>query len=143
MKNKILKNEIIGLGPNSNKVKEYKNSLFELTKVQWEAAIGLMLGDASLQSQNGGKTYRIKFEWGDRNKAYALHVHQLFDEWVLSEPHKKSRVSPKGKLVINWGFQTISHDAFKPLADLFLKEKQKGISENLINNHLTPRGLAY
>lgn len=35
MKNKILKNEIIGLGPNSNKVKEYKNSLFELTKVQW------------------------------------------------------------------------------------------------------------
>lgn len=102
-----------------------------------------MLGDASLQSQNGGKTYRIKFEWGDRNKAYALHVHQLFDEWVLSEPHKKSRVSPKGNLVINWGFQTISHDAFKPLADLFLKEKQKGISENLINNHLTPRGLAY
>jgi LAGLIDADG DNA endonuclease family len=101
MNNKILKTEIIGLGPNSQKVKEYKNSLFELTKIQWETAIGLMLGDASLQSQNGGKTYRIKFEWGNRNKPYALHVHKIFDEWVLSEPHKKSRLSPNGNPIIN------------------------------------------
>jgi hypothetical protein len=71
MKNKILKPEIIGLAPNSNKVKEYKNSLVELTKVQWEAAIGLMLGNANLQYQN---------------KAYAFQVHQLFDDWVLSVP---------------------------------------------------------
>lgn len=143
MKNKILKHEIIGLGPNSHKVKEYKNSLFELTKVQWDAAIGLMLGDASLQSQNGGKTYRIKFEWGDRNRIYALHVHKLFDEWVLSEPHEKNRISPKGNSIVNWGFQTFSHDTFNPLADLFLKQKQKGICENLVIDHLTPRGLAY
>lgn len=101
MKNKILKTDIIGLGPNAHKIKEYKNSLFELTKEQWEAAIGLMLGDASLQSQNKGKTYRLKFEWGDKNKKYALHVHKLFDEWVLSEPHKKNRISPKGNTVIN------------------------------------------
>jgi hypothetical protein len=143
MKNKILKSEIIGLGPNSNKLTEYKNSLFKLTTVQLEAVIGLMLGDASLQSQNGGKTYRIKFEWGDRNKAYAFHVHQLFDEWVLSEPHQKSRLSPKGKLVINWGFQTFSHEAFNPIANLFLVNQRKSINENLINDHLTPRGLAY
>ena len=61
---KILKTDIIGLGPNSNKVKEYKNSLIKLSNIQKEAAIGLLLGDASLQSQNEGKTYRIKFEWG-------------------------------------------------------------------------------
>ena len=60
MKN-ILKNEVIGLGPNSAKLKEYKDSLIELTIEQKEAIIGLMLGDASLQSQNKGKTYRIKF----------------------------------------------------------------------------------
>jgi hypothetical protein len=59
---KILKTDIIGLGPNSNKVKEYKNSLIKLSNNQKEAAIGLLLGDASLQSQNEGKTYRIKFE---------------------------------------------------------------------------------
>lgn len=141
--NNILKNEIIGLGPNSSLVKEYKKKLIELTKVQKEAAIGLMLGDASLQSQNKGKTYRMKFEWGDRNKAYAMHVYTLFDEWVLSQPHKKSRFSPKGNLVINWGFQTISHEAFNFLANLFLKQTKKGIAENLIMDHLSPRGLAY
>ena len=144
MKN-ILKNEVIGLGPNSTKLKEYKDSLIDLSIEQKEAIIGLMLGDASLQSQNKGKTYRIKFEWGDKNKAYVLHVFNLFDEWVLSQPHKKERLSPKGNLVINWGFQTFSHKAFNYLAELFLLDKggKKGISENLVLDHLTPRGLAY
>ena len=144
MKN-ILKNEVIGLGPNSAKLKEYKDSLIELTIEQKEAIIGLMLGDASLQSQNKGKTYRVKFEWGDKNKAYVLHIFNLFDKWVLSQPHKKERLSPKGNLVINWGFQTFSHKAFNYLAELFLLDKggKKGISENLVLDHLTPRGLAY
>ena len=144
MKN-ILKNEVIGLGPNSTKLKEYKDSLIELSIEQKEAIIGLMLGDASLQSQNKGKTYRIKFEWGDKNKAYVLHVFNLFDEWLLSQPHKKERLSPKGNLIINWGFQTFSHKAFNYLAELFLLDKggKKGISENLVQDHLTPKGLAY
>ena len=144
MKN-IFKNEVIGLGPNSAKLKEYKDSLIELTIEQKEAIIGLMLGDASLQSQNKGQTYRIKFEWGDQNKAYVLHVFNLFEEWVLSQPHKKERLSPKGNLIINWGFQTFSHNAFNYLGDLFLLNKggKKGISENLVQDNLTPRGLAY
>ena len=144
MKN-ILKNEVIGLEPNSTKLKEYKDSLIELSIEQKEAIIGLMLGDASLQSQNKGKTYRIKFEWGDKNKAYVLHVFNLFDEWLLSQPHKKERLSPKGNLIINWGFQTFSHKAFNYLAELFLLDKggKKGISENLVQDHLTPKGLAY
>lgn len=121
----ILKQEIIGLGPNSTKIKEYKNNLLELTLIQKEAVIGLMLGDASLQSQNKGKTYRLKFEWVNKNKIYALHVFELFDEWVLSQPHKKERLSPQGNLVINWGFQTFSHIAFNYLADLFNKRSQK------------------
>jgi hypothetical protein len=62
MPNKTRKDELIGLSPNSNKFKEYKDSLSELTKFQLEASIGLMLGDASLQTQNNGKTYRMKFE---------------------------------------------------------------------------------
>ena len=139
-----IKNEIKGLGPNSNKLKQYKESLVKLSQIQWEAAIGLMLGDASLQSQNKGKTYRMKFEWGDRSKAYVNHVYDLFDEWVLSEPHKKTRISPKGNTVVNWGFQTISHKAFNDLANLFISsDHKKSISPNLIKNYLTARGLAY
>ena len=137
------KKDLIGLSPNSKLIRKYKNSLTSLRVEQWEASIGLLLGDASLQSQNNGKTYRMKFEWGDKTKPYLDHVYNLFDEWVLSSPHKKSRLSPKGNLVVNWGFQTISHEAFNPLANLFLITNKKGIPDSLIMNHLTSRGLAY
>jgi len=58
----IDKNSMIGLGPNSKKLREYKESLFTLNVKQQEAAIGLILGDASLNTDNKGKTYRMKFE---------------------------------------------------------------------------------
>jgi len=102
-----------------------------------------MLGDASLQMQNKGRTYRMKFEWGDKNKIYADHVYSVFNEWILSLPDKKIRVNLKGNIVYTWGFQTISHEAFNPLSDLFLVNKNKGIVNNLINSHLTARGLSY
>lgn len=103
----ILKQEIIGLGPNSTKIKEYKNNLLELTLIQKEAVIGLMLGDASLQSQNKGKTYRLKFEWVNKNKIYALHVFELFDEWVLSQPHKKRKIKSSRKSCDKLGFSNL------------------------------------
>ena len=61
----------------------------------------------------------------------------------MSPPHKKSRLSPKGNTVINWGFQTLSHEAFNHLADIFLLKNQKLVSDFLITNHLTGRGLVY
>lgn len=140
MKNK---KDLIGLSPNSTLIKEYKKSLIELNQMQREASIGLMLGDASLQTQNRGKTHRLKFEWSDKSKPYIDHVIILFNEWILSEPHKKIRISPKGNEVINWGFQTLSHEAFNFLADLFKKNQKKGICENLVKDHLTAVGLAY
>jgi len=129
--------------PNSKWLKDYKSKLISLSKIQEEAAIGLMLGDASLQTQNKGKTFRIKFEWGDKNKEYADHVCELFKEWILSPPHKKVRTNVNGRVVVTWGFQTISHSAFNRLNELFLINKTKSISNNLIKNHLTPRGLSY
>ena len=137
------KQNLIGLSPKSKLIKEYKNSLTSLSVEQWEASIGLLLGDASLQSQNKGKTFRIKFEWGNKNKSYVNHVYNLFNEWVLSQPHKKSRLSPQKNLVINWGFQTLSHKAFNPLAKLFLINDKKGISDLLFFNNFTARSLAY
>jgi hypothetical protein len=144
-KNKTIINKelLIGINPNSRLIKEYKLSLIELSKIQFEASIGLMLGDASIQTQNKGKNYRLKFEWSNKTKPYLDHVFNLFYEWVLSYPHKKSRFSPKGNLVVNWGFQTISHEAFNSLAELFLINNKKGITKSLIQNHLTQRGLAY
>ena len=140
---KILKSQIIGLAPNSKLLKAYKESLKNLSINQFEAAIGLMLGDASLRTQNKEKTYRMKFEWGNNNKPYLDHVYNLFDEWVLAEPHIKTRINANGNSVINWGFQTISHEAFNILSELFLINNKKSISKELIKNHLNNRGLAF
>lgn len=40
-----LKASLVGLSPNRLKLKNYKNQLVNLTPIQWEASIGLMLGD--------------------------------------------------------------------------------------------------
>lgn len=141
--NNIISKPPMKVGPNSKLLKEYKMTLKNLTTIQWETSIGLMLGDVSLQTQNKGRTYRMKFEWGDKNKDYLEHVHSLFNEWILSPPHKKSRININNNTVINWGFQTISHSAFIPLANLFLLNKRKGVQKNLITDFLTERGLAY
>lgn len=91
-------------GPNSKQVRVYK-SLFlkDLSTIQFETAIGLMLGDASLQTQSKGImkdiTYRMKFEWSDKNKSYVDHVHELFDDWIFAKPHKKIRTNSKGNVV--------------------------------------------
>lgn len=45
--------------------------------------------------------------------------------------------------MVNLGFQTISHEAFNPLAKLFIINNVKGISKSLITDHLTARGLAF
>jgi len=58
----IDKNSLIGLSPNSNKIREYKKTLLALSPKQKEAAIGLVLGDANLNTDNKSKTYRMKFE---------------------------------------------------------------------------------
>lgn len=143
MKIKKISKSFVGKGPNSKSLKIYKMSLTNLSEIQWETAIGLMLGDASLQTQNKEKTYRMKFEWGDRNKLYAEHIHNLFNEWILSPPYKKSRLNINNNIVTTWSFQTFSHEAFNSLKDLFSINKRKGVINNLIKNHLTGRGLAY
>jgi len=119
--------------------------LTALTQIQFDAAIGLMLGDASLQSQNKGLTYRLQFEWSNDSLLYIIYVYHLYYEWIISEPHEKKRLSPSGSgnIIFNWGFKTFSHLAFNVLAELFIINGKKGISPSLIKNHLTEIGLAY
>ena len=74
MQNKFDKNKLLNVSPNSKIMRDYKKSLLNLNKNQWEAGIGLILGDARMQTQNEGKTYRIKFEWGNKSLPYLNHV---------------------------------------------------------------------
>lgn len=74
--------------------------------------VGIVKFTNGVHSKNG-KTCRLKFEWESKSKPYLMSVYDLFNEWVISLPHKKERLDSKGKIVTNWGLpQTISHKAF-------------------------------
>lgn len=122
-------------------VQEYKNTL-TLKHHLFELSIGVLLGDASIQTQDGGKTYRLKFSQSQNKHAeYLHHLHNQFHEWVLSDPF----FDEKRKML---NFQTISHKDFKKLAEIFVLNDQeklckKHIKPLFVENYLTPRAFAY
>nr|YP_006072998.1 intronic ORF [Nitella hyalina]AEH42864.1 intronic ORF [Nitella hyalina] len=116
----------------------------QLTPELSDISIGLLLGDVSLQTQNNGKTYRIKFEYGNKNFEYAKHLYEKLAPWILSPPRAQDRVNTNGVTVRTWCFQTISHSAFLPLASIFLDQnRKKHIIPCLVEDYLTAQGLAY
>lgn len=131
------------LSPNSHEFRQYKDTLKGLTLMQYQAAIGLILGDARIEFSKSGNGALLKFEWGDVNKKYAFHVYGLFQDYCLTHPRKQVRTNSNGNEVITWCFQTLSHKDFLSLADLFLVNGKKVIVDKLIYNHLTQVGLAY
>lgn len=140
---KILKHEVVNLGPNSNLLRAYKAQYPKLTQLQFDTAIGLILGDAYIYSRNNAKTYGFKFEWGYKSKEYIFHVYEIFNEYILKEPHVYTRINKNDNEVKTWRMETFTGVIFKELGDLFIKNNKKIIIENLIKDYLTPRGLAY
>lgn len=132
------------IGKSRSLLKRYKEQLHYLTPIQREVGVGVMLGDASLQSQDGGKSYRLKFLQGDQHRKYLDHLCEIFFEWILSPPAPQHRRARDGKILKAWRVQTISHPAVLPLAKIFLDGRGKKISPpDIVNNYCTPRALAY
>jgi hypothetical protein len=119
----------------------YKKTLV-LSQSQFEIALGLLLGDVSIQTQNKGKTYRLKFQQSDKlHRDYIFHLYNIFNEWVLSPPFLDKKRNM-------WSFQTISHQEFNKLAELFILDENKTkckkyVKSFLIENYFTPLSLAY
>ena len=124
----------------SNEIEEYKKGL-KLTAEQRTVLIGLMLGDAHLETQNQGRTYRLKIEQSEAHVAYVRHLYRLFAEWVRTPPQAK-KVTSRGHISRNWWFQTLSHGAFRFYAHEFYREGRKHVPK-LIHRWLNPRALAY
>jgi hypothetical protein len=53
----------------SNAIENLKKTL-ELNELQREVLFGLLLGDACLETQNRGRTYRLKVEQSAQHEAY-------------------------------------------------------------------------
>lgn len=125
---------------NTKAINEYKRHL-RLTKEQREILIGLLLGDAHLETQNNGRTYRLKIEQSISHQAYVNHLYHLFQEWILTPPKKRSVMS-NGVLTNNYRFSTVSHGAFRFYAQQFYRDSKKCIPK-LIKHLLNPRAIAY
>ncbi len=126
----------------SRVIEQYKQTL-ELSQLHHEVIVGMLLGDSCLETQNGGRTYRLKFEQSKAHEPYARHVYSLFREWVLTPPREKQGRSSNGTTTTNVVFQTVSHLAFRLYGRGFYPEAGKKKVPETIGQWLTPRGLAY
>lgn len=124
----------------SRMIEERKQKL-SLAPEQQEILFGLLLGDACLETQNKGQTYRLKIEQSRSHQAYIEHLYGLFADWVLTPPRIRQVVSV-GHQSENVAFQTISHSAFRFYAHQFYADGKKRVPK-LIHRWLTPQGLAY
>lgn len=116
----------------------YLNSL-ELTELQVEVLVGLMLGDAHMELRSGH--VRIKFEQSERHLEYLMHLYEVFKNIVLAEP--KSKVSWRfGRPSKKWYFQSRVVPGLARLYELFYRDKRK-VVDSSIANWLTSVGLAY
>lgn len=124
-----------------NLLKVYKTTL-SLSQSQLEIALGLLLGDVSIQTQDKGKTYRLKFQQSENlHREYIFHLYDIFNEWSLSPPYFDEKRNM-------WSFQTISHHEFLPLAELFILDEnkvkcKKHVKPVLIEKYFTPLSFAY
>src|SRR5436309_12661255 len=93
---------------------EHRKSSLKLSDTQREMLIGLILGDAHLETQNEGRTYRLKFEYGSKQREYANHLYESFRDWILTPPQIKADATHD-----NIWLQTVSHAAFRFYAHQF------------------------
>lgn len=127
---------------NTKKIKEAKKNL-KLTKFQREVLIGSLLGDGHLETQNNGRTYRLKVEYGEKQKDYALWFWNVFKNWTnMPSPKEKSRKSKLGKVNKSYYFNTYSHGVFRFYAHQFYPKNGDKKIPKIIHKLITPVSLA-
>lgn len=109
-----------------------------LTERQSQILTGLLLGDGHLETQNSGRTFRLKVE---HSAAQADYVEWLFAEFrefcECFKPYRRTRKDGR----VSVGFTTASSDAFNVHAEHFYVGRQKRIPPRL-SDLLSPLGLA-
>ena len=121
---------------NTKEIRERKNSL-KLSYAQRSVLIGTLLGDGHLETQDDGKTYRLRIEHQIGQKDYLEWTYNQFKEWIPSSI--RSRIRKNGYEYVL--FDTYSHGAFRFYAQQFYEEKKKHIPK-LIYKLLDPMALA-
>ena len=114
------------------------------TKVQRDVLIGTLLGDGHLETQNQGRTYRLKIEHAIRQRDYVNWLYRVFQDWVRTPPLVRSRaITFRGnkKVYQRTGFATLSTGSLRFYATQFYQNGTKVVPK-LIHRWLSPLAMA-
>ena len=114
-----------------------KEKVTKLTKELRDVIVGKLLGDAHLETQNNGKTWRLKIEHSMKQKNYVIHLYNLFFQFVATPPKVV-----KNRSKDNIFFQTLSYGCFRFYGQQFYVNRKKVVPK-IIKRLLTPRVLSY
>lgn len=115
----------------------------KLTAEQCQVLVGLLLGDANLQTENNGRTYRLRVTQAEQNKDYLFAIYNLFKPLVGTPPRIDSFFDRRtGKTYKRWVFSTTQQACFRFYGKQFYVNGKKRIPP-LIDKWLTPLGFAY
>ena len=120
----------------SKEIEDYKRNL-KLTSIQRDIIVGLTLGDGHLETQNNGRTYKLKIEHSVKQKEYLDWLYENFRDWVRMTP----KLRLKGNQPFSYHFSTYSHELLRFYGKQFYNNKKKVIPE-IIEKLLTPLSLA-
>lgn len=121
---------------NTKEIREIKK-LLALNDVQRSILVGNLLGDGHLETQDGGKTYRLKIEHQLAQKDYLEWIYGQFKEWVPGGIRSRTKKNGYNYVL----FDTYSHGAFRFYAQQFYPNGIKVVPK-LISKLLDPMALA-
>ena len=119
----------------TKKLELYKRTLHLIPR-QREILIGKLLGDGHLETQNNGRTFRLKIEHAITQRPYVDWLASEFSGWLRTPPRVWTR-TVNGKAYRKYGFQTVSHPAFRFYAQQFYRLGRKVVPSQ-IHRWLTP-----
>ena len=118
-------------------------SMEKLSRDQHEVLIGILLGDANLQTESRGRTYRLRVSQAEQNKDYLFALYEIFKPMVATTPRLDSFVDARtNKTHKRWLFYTTQQRCFRFYGQHFYGGGKKKVPR-MIDKWLTPRGLAY
>jgi len=109
-----------------------------LNEEQRAILVGLLLGDGHLETQNNGRTYRLKVEHSEAQADYSQWLFTQFQH-LCDQEEVYRRVRKDGRISV--GFTTRSTGIFRFYAQQFYVDKKKRIPP-MIHKILTKLGLA-
>ena len=124
---------------NSSEIKSFAESI-KLTDEQREILVGTLLGDGHLETQNKGRTFRLKVEHSVNQKDYTDWLYEKFKNLVLTKPQVKEQ-KINGKLYQKYWFSTVSNGAVRFYAQQFYQNGKKVVPK-FIAKMVTPLSLA-